>query len=702
MSSFSLALQEYQRGDVTLEALESQIERDIALGVQQASGLLEELVSHHAAQPLEETVLDDLKRSIHDAETRRRTQLGILDDDKTRLSPGIGGTTGSQIPTDPTGQGSAPQNRPVAVGDTINNRFILEELIGRGGMSQVFKAADKRRLEARSRDPYVALKVMMVEGVDPGEAFIAMQREVQKSQQLNHPCILRVNDFDRDGSIVYTTMEFLDGESLQQRLARTGKLPLEEALHVINQAGSALAYAHESKIVHADFKPSNVFLTGTGQVKVIDFGIARAIQAPDAPEEEKTVFDPRSLGALTPAYASPEMFEDGEPDPRDDIYSLGCVTYEVLAGRHPFSKLRSVDARDNEHPLKPLEDVSAPQWSAIADALHFDPGQRVPSVDAFLERLNRTPSPSVGSGAKVAAAAGLAFILGALAFWFTRGESEPAIVETTPTVSADCPHCPSVVAVAAGTGVIGTGNASDGSRAGYFEYPEFRVAIGDGIALGAREVTVGEFRAFAQASGRDFAGCRTPQSDWRVDPSRSWQNPGFPQSDTHPVTCVSWQDAQAYVDWLSAETGTTYRLPSETEWEYVARTQLALPETVGAAEYGCTSNVADASAAVVFPGLNAADCNDQHVYTAPTDRVGLDVIADLRGNVFEWTQDCWNPSYDGAPTDGSARTQGDCASRVLRGGSWFSAPDQQRLTYRNRHPISERSNTFGFRIVKET
>ena len=107
---------------------------------------------------------------------------------------------------------------------------------------------------------------------------------------------------------------------------------------------NALAYAHERGFVHCDFKPANVFLTDTAEVKVIDFGIARVFQRPEE-ETEATVFDPGSLGALTPAYASPEMLEHREPDPRDDIYALGCITYELLTGKHPFDRVPALQAR---------------------------------------------------------------------------------------------------------------------------------------------------------------------------------------------------------------------------------------------------------------------------------------------------------------------------------------------------------------------
>ena len=235
-----------------------------------------------------------------------------------------------------------------------------------------------------------------------------------------------------------------------------------------------------------------------------------------------------------------------------------------------------------------------------------------------------------------------------------------------------------------------------------FEFPKREVRVQQPFALGSREVSVAEFRRYAVATGAELKGCRTHRSEWQVDPDASWEKPGFRQTDSHPVTCISWDDAKGYIQWLSATTGNYYRLPSEAEWEYSAINRSGLaPEFDGIA---CShSNVADQTLRSVIGGSQVADCRDGYAYTAPTDRentAGVD-LADMRGNLFEWTQDCWNPSYIGAPVTADAWQDGDCSSRVLRGGSWFTAPEEQRFTYRNRYPTNYRSNTFGFRIARD-
>lgn len=681
MSTFSASLRDFHRGACSIEQLETQIERDVALGSVAPEQLLEQLAAIDSELPLAPDALITLRRCISSAQTRLRTQLAAklpAGDDATVLN-----------------------KRPTRVGDVINDRFILEEEIGRGGMSQVFRAIDKRKLEAQSRNPNVALKIMTVDGIDPGVAFVAMQREAQKSQQLNHPNILRVNDFDRDGGIVFTTMELLQGDSLQQLIARTAPsvVPLEQAISIIKAMGEALAYAHESKIVHADFKPSNVFITSQGVVKVIDFGIARAIQTPDQPDDDKTVFDPRAaLGALTPAYASPEMLEDKDADPRDDVYALGCVAYELITGRHPFSRLCATEARDSEYPLKRPKQVNDQQWQAIRHALAFEREQRSPSAREFLEELTSRPRFNPATLVKPALAATAVAVTTGAALWLWN----LAPSADGPMAFRDCASCPSLLVVTAGSATVGLPASADAGP-GTFEFPARTVTIAADFALGSREVTVGEFRQFVTETGGDFSGCRSGSSDWQPDRSLSWENPGFPQSDAHPVTCVTWDDAAEYAAWLSRRTGESYRLPSEAEWEYVARTHTDLPLTMedGNAAACAGINVADRTAARTFPDMQASQCRDGFVFTAPVDRLPANAFADLRGNVFEWTQDCWNPSYAGAPADGAAWQSGDCQSRVLRGGSWYTAPNELRLSYRNRFETDYRSNTFGFRIARD-
>ena len=278
--------------------------------------------------------------------------------------------------------------RMKGVGDTLNGRFVLEECIGFGGMGTVYKALDLRKLEASDRKPYIAIKVLNVQFRGHPKSLIALQREARKAQALAHPNIVAVYDFDRDGSMVYLTMEYLVGQPLSRVLRApefTGMSP-QKALPIISGMANALAYAHQRGFVHCDLKPANVFLTDRGAVKVIDFGIARVFQKPEE-DNEATVFDAGSLGGLTPAYASPEMLEHREPDPRDDIYALACIAYELLTGRHPFDRMSATQARGiGMKPLRPAG-LGRRQWRALRCALCFEREARTPTVTQFLAAI---------------------------------------------------------------------------------------------------------------------------------------------------------------------------------------------------------------------------------------------------------------------------------------------------------------------------
>jgi formylglycine-generating enzyme required for sulfatase activity len=224
------------------------------------------------------------------------------------------------------------------------------------------------------------------------------------------------------------------------------------------------------------------------------------------------------------------------------------------------------------------------------------------------------------------------------------------------------------------------------------------------LAVSTNPITVDQFAQFITATGRDMQGCDTYDGAWKNRPDGSWKNPGFAQDGSHPVTCVSFNDATAYAAWLSAQTGHTYRLPSASEWEYAARAGgTAAQPWDSPAEACATANVADASVARRYPGLKAFGCDDGFVNTSPVGSFKANAFGlnDMLGNVFQWTQDCWNADYAGAPVDGSARSSGDCSVRELRGGSWFSTPKFVRAAYRNQFAADYRTSSVGIRLVRE-
>lgn len=288
-----------------------------------------------------------------------------------------------------TASSSLAPGQELSVGVVLKDRFVLTEVLGKGGMGAVFKALDLRKVEANDREPYVALKVLNQDFRDNPVSFMALQRETKRAQTLSHPNIIIVYDFDRDGDHVFMTMEHLQGRPLNAliRELKEKGLPFKKAWPLIQSMGAALAYAHRKNIVHSDFKPGNVFVTEEGEAKVLDFGIATAIARPGQASSDATVFNARDLGAMTPAYASLEQLRHQPPDPRDDIYALACVAYELLTGKHPFGKLPAEKALELNVPLKPIPGLKGKQWKALLRGLAFKQEERIASVDEFLKLL---------------------------------------------------------------------------------------------------------------------------------------------------------------------------------------------------------------------------------------------------------------------------------------------------------------------------
>jgi len=313
-------------------------------------------------------------------------------------SEGSWPTTGPKAETTADTPPDPVREAKIEPGSVLKDRFKLDRVLGVGGMGTVYRGRDLIKVEARDKNPFVALKVLNEDFKQHPDSFIALQREASRQQRLAHPNIATVYDFDRTrGGTVFLTMELLEGEPLntliKTKIRPQGGLPFNEAFPMIEGLGNALIYAHEHGIVHSDFKPGNCFRTKDGVMKVLDFGIARAVKNPGQADGEKTLFDAGKLGALTPAYASAEMLEGEEPDPRDDLYALACVAYELLTGRHPFNKLPANSARDNNLLPAPIKGLKRKQMKGLMRGLAFAREDRSQSVAQFLEELEGSTSP---------------------------------------------------------------------------------------------------------------------------------------------------------------------------------------------------------------------------------------------------------------------------------------------------------------------
>jgi formylglycine-generating enzyme required for sulfatase activity len=385
---------------------------------------------------------------------------------------------------------------------------------------------------------------------------------------------------------------------------------------------------------------------------------------------------------------------------------------ELDRSRAQIAHLR-MKLRDNEALVEKLQ--AAARGEAQRTAQRLSAAQvRDSDVPLILTRTEAKQPPTAARNPRSTLRGrrwiGAAMVLLAATVWFLlhHPAAAPKIAAVVPvpqirpgSIIQDCPTCPALTVLPTGRFEQGTA-AADGSA---FEKPPHWVMIAHPIALSTNAVTVDEFRAFVAATGRDMQGCDTYDGAWRHRAENNWENPGFVQTGSHPVTCASWNDAKAYAAWLSAKTGHRYRLPSASEWEYAARAGgVAVQPWSEDGSGACASaNVADQSAARRYPGWSVFACNDGYVQTSPvgTFKANLFGLNDMLGNVFQWTEDCWNSDYKAAPIDGSARMDGNCAERELRGGSWFSTPAYVRANYRNHFGADYRTSSVGIRVARD-
>ena len=244
-------------------------------------------------------------------------------------------------------------------------------------------------------------------------------------------------------------------------------------------------------------------------------------------------------------------------------------------------------------------------------------------------------------------------------------------------------NLPAMVWIPGGSFMMGS--PSDEPKRYSWEGPQRRIEL-SGFHMSATEITVGQFKAFVDATGHDMgSSCWVWESDWVLKEGAHWRSPGFTQGMNDPVVCVSYEDAQEFVAWVNRNTDGGYALPSEAQWEYAARAGTTTAYSTGGSISSSQANFdlnVDATTPVGSYAPNAWGLYDMH------------------GNVWEWTQDCWADNLSSHPSSGGANRSGDCSKRVLRGGSWGYEPWFLRSADRDWSSTSERSGTFGFRLLK--
>jgi hypothetical protein len=359
-----------------------------------------------------------VRRSTEDANSTLRRDSRVEATQRRDSAASDAGHTQTRV--------TGTEQPPLETGTIIRGRYVLERLIGSGGMGQVWKAKDLVSERARDPNPFVAIKLLNANFEADPDSFVSLQRETKKSQELAHPNVVTVYAFDTDdggSGRAFMSMELLEGKTLDDFIGAHPKgLTRTEALPLIVGMAKGLEYAHKKGIVHSDFKPGNVFVTADGTPKVLDFGIARAAKIAGVERREDS-FDAGSLGGLTLAYAAPEMIEQREPHPADDVYALGLIACELLTGKPPFNYRSAVDVRDAGTVLPRIRSIRRYEWQAIRRALEFDRSKRWQNAGEFLRAYE---GKSIAAAALAALAVCLALAAGV--FWYQGyAASRPAV-----------------------------------------------------------------------------------------------------------------------------------------------------------------------------------------------------------------------------------------------------------------------------------
>jgi serine/threonine protein kinase len=280
---------------------------------------------------------------------------------------------------------TAPRaNVQPAPGDVFCGRYVIAEKVDHYGMGLVYKARDRQRERAGFPMFWVALKFARPGADTAEETSRLLRQEFLKLSQLNHPNVVKVYDLASEDGVEFIVMEWLSGETLASLLARltARRLALDKAIEIVRSAARGLAHAHDLDIVHGDVKPSNIFLTNSRAVKILDFGSSGTTSTDDASGAD------RERNWATRAYASPQVLEGEAPQPHDDVFALGVTAWCLLGGDRPFGERDALAARAEGLAPPPLPPDAHEQWPAVHHALKLEAGDRPQHARLFLQEFD--------------------------------------------------------------------------------------------------------------------------------------------------------------------------------------------------------------------------------------------------------------------------------------------------------------------------
>ncbi|MFH0962649.1 MAG: bifunctional serine/threonine-protein kinase/formylglycine-generating enzyme family protein [Planctomycetota bacterium] len=562
-------------------------------------------------------------------------------------------------------------DRDPMVGRIAGTKYEILARLGRGGMGVVYKA---RHI---FMDRFVALKVVHPKLTRNQRYLDMLRQEALAVAKFSHPNAVTLHDFGfmEDGTTFYMVMEYLRGRSLRRIESKLGRLLPDRALKIVRQVLMAVAAAHRVGIVHLDIKPENIMLLRRGGdpdfAKVLDFGIARFVDKPQDEEEKvrRQSLSSRALKILgTAKYMSPEQIRDEKVDGRSDIYSVGIVLYEMLAGEHPFEAEGKVEImkkhlRAKAKPLRKAGKggvrLSQELEQVIFRAIEKSPAARFQDAEQFAEDLRRAEAMLLRvdetTGETVEVAPSILSRFRSLLVGGKGREGEGRVESAERAVP--------------GMALVPAGEFKMGCDFGTADEKPLHAAVTEAYLIDVCPVTNDDYKKFVDATGHE--------------PPAHWKTVSYPPGlGQHPVVEVTWFDAAAYAEWAGK------RLPTEREWEKAAR--------------GTDGRL--------WPWGNHWDptrCNwgenpfrvDGKPGTSPVGHFEEDRspygCRDMAGNVLEWTSDWYDRYFFGYAQNPDFGQK----YKVLRGGSWQSMSKEYLRTSKRSRALPGSRGQYGFRCA---
>lgn len=587
-------------------------------------------------------------------------------------------------------------------GTIVNNRFKILSELGAGGMGVVYKILDLHLNQVR------ALKAMLPEFVDDDAMRKRFRNEVALCQNLTHEHIVRVYDFGHDpiSGCEYFTMQFVEGRSLHSflHLECGGRLPVDEAIRIMDQLCDGIEYAHDTTI-HRDLKPHNVMLDKNNDVVILDFGLGKLA------DPQRTVASSVVMG--TAHYRSPEqLLRPEKVDSRTDIWSLGVILYELITGEVPLGTYDPPSAIVPNAP-KGIDAV-------VAKCLRPRPENRYQSAAELREALRnaRQRRPYV-RGVLITTALATLLTIGIITATSLlppspdAGASAGSPVVTTPENPLEL----ATVADAVRPADAGHEPETDRPITSELEPPPLsldyqnktqHVDVGNGVTMSMMYIPPGMFTRGSPLSEAGRSGDENPhqvtltRGFWMGKhevTQAQWEHvignrPGHGREDVlddpnAPVVFVSWDDAVLFTKRLSELTERPFRLPTEAEWEYACRTGRRSPYWYG--------DHAGFLTRYAWCGVNAYKGGEPYAHVVGLKRPNPWGLHDMYGNVNEWCQDYYGLYPAGPVVDPTGPESGN--DRVIRGGSYGSFEVECRSASRDWSPPEQRDSGTGFRVV---